>query len=70
MIDTGRISSFILWGPPGVGKTTLAQIIAHRLETPILHAERGNKWCEGCPRGDRKGSEQPFLYPGQSDSFH
>ena len=35
MIDTGRISSFILWGPPGVGKTTLAQIIAHRLETPF-----------------------------------
>lgn len=35
LIDTGRITSFILWGPPGVGKTTLAQIIAQKLETPF-----------------------------------
>lgn len=35
MIDSGRISSFILWGPPGVGKTTLAQIIANKIETPF-----------------------------------
>ena len=35
MIEAGRISSFILWGPPGVGKTTLAQIIANRLQTPF-----------------------------------
>ena len=35
MIDAGRVTSFILWGPPGVGKTTLAQIIAHKLETPF-----------------------------------
>lgn len=35
MIEAKRISSFILWGPPGVGKTTLATIIAKQLETPF-----------------------------------
>ena len=35
MIDSGHVSSFILWGPPGVGKTTLAQIISQKLDVPF-----------------------------------
>ena len=35
MIESGRISSFILWGPPGVGKSTLAEIVASEMKVPF-----------------------------------
>ena len=37
MIESGRINSFILWGPPGVGKTSLAKILPNRQNQHFIH---------------------------------
>ena len=42
MIESGNVPSFILWGPPGVGKTTLAQIIAKKLNRPFYNLSAVN----------------------------
>jgi len=51
MIDSGRIPSIIFWGPPGVGKTTLANIISNTI-SPFLQAKRGKFGGEGRARRD------------------
>ena len=67
MIEAGRISSFILWGPPGVGKTTLAQIVANRRGSSFLYTECGYFGSEEVREVIRKGEGQPFLFSAKSD---
>ena len=74
MIDAGRISSFILWGPPGVGKTTLAQIIANRLEVPfytLSAVTSGVKEVRDVIEKARNGrffsSQRAFLFQSKPD---
>ncbi len=61
LIESGNIPSFILWGPPGVGKTTLASIIAHRLKRPFFHLSAVNSGVKDVRETIEKAKKQQFF---------
>ncbi len=61
MIESGRISSFILWGPPGVGKTTLAQIIANTLDRAFYTLSAINSGVKDIREMIEKAQKQKFF---------
>jgi len=61
MIDSGNILSFILWGPPGVGKTTLARIISNRLKRPFFHLSAVHSGVKDVRETIEKAGKQQFF---------
>lgn len=60
-VESGRIPSFILWGPPGVGKTTLAGIIAQRLDRPFYTLSAINSGVKDIRDTIAKARKQQFF---------
>jgi len=65
MIESGHIASFILWGPPGVGKTTLAKIIANKLDRPFYTLSAVTSGVKDVREVIEKAKIQPFLLAGR-----
>ena len=61
VIESGNIPSFILWGPPGVGKTTLAWIIANTLKRPFFHLSAVHSGVKDVSETIEKAKKQQFF---------
>jgi putative ATPase len=61
MIESGNIASIVLWGPPGVGKTTLARIIAHQLERPFYTLSAVNSGVKEVREVIEKAKSNPLF---------
>jgi putative ATPase len=61
VIESGNIPSFILWGPPGVGKTTLAGIIANTLKRPFYHLSAVHSGVKDVRETIEKAKKQQFF---------
>ncbi len=66
MIESGRIASFILWGPPGVGKTTLAKIIAQTLELPFYTLSAVSSGVKEVREVIERAKKDRFFHPDHS----
>ncbi len=61
VIESGNIPSFILWGPPGVGKTTLANIISNTLKRPFFHLSAVHSGVKDVRETIEKAKKQQFF---------
>jgi len=66
MIESGRIASFILWGPPGVGKTTLSKIIAQTLDLPFYTLSAVSSGVKEVREVIERAKKDRFFHPDHS----